>query len=207
MSISRLCCATSVVCWQTAAKLHWTSSLLARKNSCMSLGGGGGYLTDGSCNLLARLGEISGMGGGRRVPQNVKSVSSWPRGPATRCFQVSNAVPPSLDCPLFERFLRTGPGRFRMGDASGGSIHNLPRYPIDQNTREGCGLSNIPCWEMFSSKFRRCWKMIPRFSGSTKCYPCQGLGTFRQRKMAAGKSAPPSGTLLDFLPPRPPQPS
>ena len=31
-------------------------------------------------------------------------------------------------------------------------------------------------------KFRRCWKMIPRFSGSAKCYPCQGLGTFRQGK-------------------------
>ena len=36
--------------------------------------------------------------------------------------------------------------------------------------------------ERFSGKFRRCWKMIPRFSGSTKCYPCQGLDTFRQGK-------------------------
>ena len=36
--------------------------------------------------------------------------------------------------------------------------------------------------ERFSSKFRRCWKIIPRFSGSAKCYPCQGLGTFRQGK-------------------------
>ena len=36
--------------------------------------------------------------------------------------------------------------------------------------------------ERFSGKFRRCWKMIPRFSGSAKCYPCQGLGTFRQGK-------------------------
>ena len=25
--------------------------------------------------------------------------------------------------------------------------------------------------ERFSGKFRRCWKMIPRFSGSAKCYP------------------------------------
>ena len=32
------------------------------------------------------------------------------------------------------------------------------------------------------NKFRRCWKMIPRFSGSAKCYPCQGLATFRQGK-------------------------
>ena len=36
--------------------------------------------------------------------------------------------------------------------------------------------------EKFSDKFRRCWKIIHRFSGSTKCYPCQGLGIFRQGK-------------------------
>ena len=36
--------------------------------------------------------------------------------------------------------------------------------------------------EKFSGKFRRCWKIIHRFSGSTKCYPCQGLGIFRQVK-------------------------
>ena len=36
--------------------------------------------------------------------------------------------------------------------------------------------------ERFSGKFRRCWKIPHRFSGSTKCYPCQGLGTFRQGK-------------------------
>ena len=41
--------------------------------------------------------------------------------------------------------------------------------------------------------------MIPRFSGSTKCDPCQGLGTFRQRKLLLEKSAPLSGTLLDFV--------
>ena len=54
--------------------------------------------------------------------------------------------------------------------------------------------------EKFSGKFRRCWKIPHRFSGSTKCYPCQGLGTFRaRRKTAAGKLAAPAGTLLDFL--------
>ena len=36
--------------------------------------------------------------------------------------------------------------------------------------------------ERFSGKFRRCWKIIPRFSGSTECYACQGLGTFRRGK-------------------------
>ena len=49
--------------------------------------------------------------------------------------------------------------------------------------------------ERFSGKFRRCWKMIPRFSGSAKCYPCRGLGT----SPAAGKLAAPAGTLLDCL--------
>ena len=36
--------------------------------------------------------------------------------------------------------------------------------------------------EKFSGKFRRCWKILHRFSGSAKCYPCQGLGIFRQGK-------------------------
>ena len=36
--------------------------------------------------------------------------------------------------------------------------------------------------ERFSGKIRRYWQMIPRFSGSAYCYPCQGLGTFRQGK-------------------------
>ena len=53
--------------------------------------------------------------------------------------------------------------------------------------------------ERFSCKFRRCWKMIPRFSGSAKCYPCQGLGGhFPARKTAARKFAAPAGTLLAF---------
>ena len=34
--------------------------------------------------------------------------------------------------------------------------------------------------ETFSGKFRRRWKILHRFSGSAKCYPCQGLGIFRQ---------------------------
>ena len=36
--------------------------------------------------------------------------------------------------------------------------------------------------EKFSGKFRRCWKILHRFSDSPKCYPCQGLGIFRQEK-------------------------
>ena len=36
--------------------------------------------------------------------------------------------------------------------------------------------------EEFSGKFRCCWKILHRFSGSTKCYPCQALGIFRQGK-------------------------
>ena len=60
-----------------------------------------------------------------------------------------------------------------------------PQLPCHQrkseNSRRLC-LSEILCWKGFPGKFRRLWKIIPRFSGSTKCYPCEGLGTFRQRK-------------------------
>ena len=61
--------------------------------------------------------------------------------------------------------------------------------------------------EKFSGNFRRCWKIIHRFSGSTKCYPCQGLGIFRQDKWLL-ENRPPlrerswvfsSGTVATFL--------
>ena len=61
------------------------------------------------------------------------------------------------------------------------------------------GCPNIPCWKGFSGKFQCCSNTFPRFSGSTTCFPCQGLGHFPARKMAAGKLAPPSGMVLDFL--------
>ena len=54
--------------------------------------------------------------------------------------------------------------------------------------------------EGFPTNLRRCSKILFTDSGSTRCYP--GLlrfGHFPARKTAAGKSAPPSGTLLDFL--------
>ena len=41
----------------------------------------------------------------------------------------------------------------------------------------------ISLLEKFSGKFRRCWTILHRFSGSTKCYPCQGLRIFRQGKL------------------------
>ena len=53
-----------------------------------------------------------------------------------------------------------------------GTIRNLEKAVAVRN----CLL------ERFSGKFRRCWKIILRFSGSAKGYPCQGLGTFRQGK-------------------------
>ena len=52
---------------------------------------------------------------------------------------------------------------------------------FDQKTREGCGCPKLLAGKV-SGKFRRCWKILPRLSGSTKCYPCQGLGIFRQGK-------------------------
>ena len=61
-------------------------------------------------------------------------------------------------------------------------------------------LSEIPCWKSFPANVDAAGTFIlHRFSGSTKCYPCQGLGIFRQGNGCWQKSAPPSGTLLDFL--------
>ena len=58
--------------------------------------------------------------------------------------------------------------------------------------------------EKFSGKFRRCWKILHRFSGSTKCYPFQGLGICRQGKWLL-ENRP--RLRARFSPLRPPQPS
>ena len=48
---------------------------------------------------------------------------------------------------------------------------------LSENSRR-LWLPRIPCWKSFP----RCLKIRHRFSGRTKCYPCQGLGIFRQGK-------------------------
>ena len=58
--------------------------------------------------------------------------------------------------------------------------------------------------EKFSGKFRRCWKIIPWFSGSAKCYPCQGLA-FSGKENGCWKIGPAFGNAAGFSPPRPPQ--
>ena len=58
----------------------------------------------------------------------------------------------------------------------------LEKIPKSENSRR-LWPSEIRCWKSFPANFdRRYWKIIPRFSGSAKCYPCQGLGIFRQAK-------------------------
>ena len=60
----------------------------------------------------------------------------------------------------------------------------------------------------FSGKFRRCWKTLPDFPAARNAiYPCQRLGTIRQRlgtirqgRHGCWNLPPPSGTLLDFSP-------
>ena len=74
---------------------------------------------------------------------------------------------------------------------------------------EACDIFNFPAEELkkkkkklktqegwlegfsFSSRFRRCWKILPRYSSNKKCYPCQGLGTFWQRKWLLENCPPP----------------
>ena len=45
--------------------------------------------------------------------------------------------------------------------------------------------------------FRRSWRLIPRFPATRNDIPAKVWAL--SDKVAAGKSAPPSGTLLDFL--------
>ena len=60
------------------------------------------------------------------------------------------------------------------------NICTAPRLLIYcQKTQEAVAVRNS-LLQGFSGNFQRCWNIIPRFSGSTECYTCQGLGTFRQ---------------------------
>ena len=52
--------------------------------------------------------------------------------------------------------------------------------------------------ERFSGKFRRCWKSFPDFPAAQNAIPAK-VWALSGNEMAAEKSAPPSGTLLDFL--------
>ena len=92
------------------------------------------------------------------------------------------------------------------------SIHRIPctlrKALLHLRNSRRLWLSEIPCCEGFSGKFRRCWKMIPRFSGSAICYPCQGLGILRQGKRLDWIfNWPRLRERCWIFPPRPPQPS
>ena len=57
-----------------------------------------------------------------------------------------------------------------------------PRIDTNQKSREGCGCPKFLAGKVFRQISTLQGKIIHRFSGSTKCYPCQGLGIFRQGK-------------------------
>ena len=69
---------------------------------------------------------------------------------------------------------------------------------LDQKTREGCG-----CPKLLAGKvFRQISTLLENYSPifwQHEMLSMPRFGLFPARKMAAGKSAPPSGTLLDFL--------
>ena len=54
-------------------------------------------------------------------------------------------------------------------------------------------LSHIPCLSRFPGKFRRCWKIVHRNFRQHDMLSLPRFGHFPARKMAAGKSALPSG--------------
>ena len=68
---------------------------------------------------------------------------------------------------------------------------------MDQKTQEGCGCPKFLAGKVFGqiSTLLENYSLIFR---QHKMLSLPRFGHFPARKMAAGKSAPPSGTLLDF---------
>ena len=60
-------------------------------------------------------------------------------------------------------------------------------------------LSEIRCWKSFPANFDAAGKLFPDFPAARNAIPAKVWAFSGKEKMAAGKSAPPSGTLLDFL--------
>ena len=54
-----------------------------------------------------------------------------------------------------------------------------PKKEVYWKNREGCGCPKFLAGWVFQQT-STLLEIIPRFSGSTECYSCQGLGTFRQ---------------------------
>ena len=65
--------------------------------------------------------------------------------------------------------------------ANQGSLKPPQNVNPDQKTREGCGCPKFLAGKVFR-QLSTLLENFPRFSGSTKCYLCQGLGTFWQQK-------------------------
>ena len=68
---------------------------------------------------------------------------------------------------------------------------------IAYRRREGMAVRNS-FLEGFSSKFRSCRKIICGFFSSTKCYPCQGLGTFQRQGAFSLRPSQPSRVFLIY---------
>ena len=75
----------------------------------------------------------------------------------------------------------------------------LPQETKLRKLEKAVAVRKFLAGKVFRANFDTAGKFPHRFSGSTKCYPCQGLVHFPARKTAAGKLAAPAGTLLDFL--------
>ena len=87
-------------------------------------------------------------------------------------------------------------GRGVGGDKGGPQTEDSWQHSKSENSRR-LWLSDIPCWKGFPAIFDASGKFFADFPASTTCYPCQGLGTFRQ-----------GSWLLENRPlPRSPQPS
>ena len=101
-------------------------------------------------------------------------------------------------CALLRRFALTE-GLFRIASylLSNGVCRHL-RNHLNQKTREGSGCPKFVAGKALQQISTLLENNSPIFR-QREMLSLPRFGNFPARKMAAGKSAPPSGTLLDFL--------
>ena len=87
-------------------------------------------------------------------------------------------------------------GKHRIG--SNGKSGKISSNPLNSENSRRLWLSEIPCWKGFPANFDAAGKFFPIFR-QHEMLSLPRFGHFPATKTAAGKSAAPSGTLLDFL--------
>ena len=152
------------------------------------------------------------------VPPQYRAPSgTLPRDPEFPKHSDSGALPapssPALRCIESLSAVRSDSNRHQFAAISNRTIRiarpkTVRIADINQKTREGCGCPKSLAGKVFGQISTLLEHLSPIFR-QHEILSLPRFGHFPARKIAAGKSAPPfgNGTLLDFLPLRPPQPS